>query len=191
MRLYSAVTSSSWHSQLKKKNYTVNLFKVCFFQDAQSASLLCSFSKLFFFCLFFGCCACAAFWESVRKAEKDTSLGGSSPALHRQRGSRGRGGTALCISCGALGLAEKLTLTQCTWLTCFLPHLCNWEYCWGERQVVAFVLNTNPAPKCSLAKWPFSFLRQYTSEWNVRLAWLFLSLSCCLPTHHVQCRTLW
>lgn len=147
---------------------TVHLFKVCFFPVSFSVwvsprkcslalnllilrkcawarctdCLVLQFSKHFLLML----CMCCILGE---EAEKNSSFGGSSPALHRQRWSRGRGCTALVhLLCptgpwreahtGSVLLAHFLTQPV------QLGQLLRWNV------ATASVLNTNPNSKCSL-----------------------------------------
>lgn len=130
MSLYSAVTSSSWHSRLKKNNYTVQLIYSKFvfskwtdwlsvwvsprkYKLALNLLVLrkCTWTRctdclvLQFSSTFFWCCAYAAFWE---RRQKRTLHLGVVLQPHTGRGGTGAGAAQLrCISCVPLGLERS------------------------------------------------------------------------------------
>lgn len=153
--LCPAVTSSSWHFQAEKKLHsTIRLFKLsdyskrghwlpawvsprkfslpitllilgkCTWAGCTESALFCS-SQSFFFLL----CMCCMLEEEL-KWENGTLHLGVAPQPCTGGGGPWAGVAQLwCISCGPLRAGEKLILTECSWLACFLTYLCNSDDC--------------------------------------------------------------
>lgn len=182
--LCPAVTSSSWHFQAEKKLHsTIRLFKLsdyskrghwlpawvsprkfslpitllilgkCTWAGCTESALFCS-SQSFFFVMHV-----LHAGRGVEVGKRDTSFGGSTPALHRWRWSMGRSCTALVHLLWPTTCWRKAHIDW-VFLACLLSYL-PMQLGWLLRGNVgsSICLKHKTKPKSSLTKWPFPLLR--------------------------------